>query len=82
MQQKTKHTKIKSKHAKKEQTIIGQKQLKTTLQDALGQLLKYGVASSGLTPGILCACTRSRCAAPARSPALGHARPRSGTLGS
>ena len=37
-----------------------QKQLKTTLQDVLGQLLKYGVAWTGLTPMILCARTRSR----------------------
>lgn len=36
-----------------------QKQLKTTLQDVLGQLLKYGVAWTGLTPMILCARTRS-----------------------
>lgn len=28
----------------KDQTIMWQKHLKTTLQDVLGQLLKYGVA--------------------------------------
>lgn len=41
-------TKIKNKHLKREQSIImWQKQLKTTLQDVLGQLLKYGVAWNG-----------------------------------
>lgn len=52
--------KLKVNLATKEQTIMWQKQLKTTLQDVLGQLLKYGVASSRLTPTILCARTRSR----------------------
>lgn len=37
-----------------------QKQLKTTLQDVLGQLLKYGVESSGLTPRLRCYCARAR----------------------
>lgn len=37
-----------------------QKQLKTTLQDVLGQLLKYGVASSGLTPRLRCYCALAR----------------------
>lgn len=37
-----------------------QKQLKTTLQDVLGQLLKYGVASSGLTLQLRCYCALAR----------------------
>lgn len=36
------------------------KTVKTTLQDVLGQLLKYGVASSALTPWLRCYCALAR----------------------
>lgn len=62
---------------KKVQIIMWQKQLKTTLQDVLGQLLKYGVAWNGLTPMILAARTRSPVFASALRTALRCASVRS-----